>query len=100
MDTYNKREEFFATELGRDCIDLNSTLARWLGRRLLAWHNAGQVRYPIAYLGELEAWREDTKKAGEALLAYVDPLNENEDVEPGAVEAMKWVAENFPQLWD
>jgi hypothetical protein len=110
-----KYDSKWNTPVGADCIDLHSTLARWLGERLihLGEHTKGT---PYAYwmkfsTGEntfdedaaFAAWKADLTTNGKALLAYVEDVETlPEDVEtlPAAQEAMRWVADNLGFLWD
>ena len=92
----------WGTEIGQDCITLKTSLAKWLGPRLvfLAEHTTSHA--PGFYESE-EVQQQATDlflgqmtKHGNALIEFSE--NEESDVEAKA--AMLWVAENFVHLWD
>ena len=108
-------ENTWGTPLGQDCVDLCSTLPRWLGERLmfLGMHTSGA---PASYFKDnedlaaptrpLERWRSDLTKHGYALslagnLSNLEwTLEEEEKARADAQEAMLWVAVNLGNLWD
>lgn len=103
-----KTENFFKTEVGKDCINLDSSLSKWLGTRMIAWADNNNS-YPQEY--EAEAWSEDLRKHGHALLDFSNRYSEesgcfliraktSKQESKKAKKAMKWVAKNFNDLWD
>jgi hypothetical protein len=113
MDDY---ESTWGTPVGQDCIDLCSSLPRWLGERLtfLGTHTSG---VPISYLhshadgdAAIGQWRSDLIRHGEALTkvgragaadADLDMTDEEiAALDLNAREAMVWVADNLQNLWD
>ena len=99
MDDYDK---IWGTKVGKDCIDLKKSLARWLGKRLkhLGKHTHGSP------MGCSESdWEEALRYHGAALLAYskiqvdmgVDEIDARRE---GARDALQWVADHFEDLWD
>jgi hypothetical protein len=109
-DTY---ETTWGTPLGQDCVDLCSTLPRWLGERLIflgGYTNGAPASYYLAS-GEdgeraLGSWKEDLIKHGLALgvagnLSNLDlTIEEEENAHEAADAAMLWVAANYRNLWD
>lgn len=88
----------WGTAIGQDCINLNETLAAWLGERLI-------------FLGDhtltvksdwTEDWRDALRRHGRALKEYPKKRNEGgpDDGLAEAKEAMAWVAKHFESLWD
>ena len=105
-------EATWGTPLGQDCVDLCSTLPRWLGERLmfLGMHTSGA---PASYWDgdtavpvPIDRWRSDLTKHGYALslagnLSNLEwTLEEEEKARADAQEAMLWVAVNLGNLWD
>lgn len=102
--------------IGKDCINLNTTLARWLALRLqfLGDNTNG---WPITdYFGEDDEasqeeydrqyrnWRIELLDTAKALKDYAD-ADGNFDTEyeirtERVQKAMQWVADNFTNLWD
>jgi hypothetical protein len=109
-DTY---ETTWGTPLGQDCVDLCSTLPRWLGDRLI-FLGAHSTAAPASYYsasGEdaehaLESWKEDLIKHGLALGVVGNlsnfnlTIDEEEKAHEAADAAMLWVAANYRNLWD
>lgn len=108
------RKNKWKTKVGRDCVSLDTALARWLGERLtfLAKHSNG---VPQAFIEERQIantdeahdqWRKEMREAGETLTRYGTNMYDIDDVEDravlalDAVEAMEWVAKYFLGLWD
>ena len=111
-DTYDAT---WGSPVGKDCVDLCSTLPRWLGERLtfLGMHtNLAPISYFAsnedldAPIHVLERWRSDLTKCGAALslvgnLSNLDlTIDEEEKAHADAEEAMLWVAINLGNLWD
>ncbi len=89
----------WGTPLGQDCIDLDWTLARWLGERLvfLSYHNTGfpsgtEDNQPYK---SIEDWQSDLHKYGVVLQKYGQPDREEEVPYEKAQEAMRWVADHL-----
>jgi len=104
-----KTENFFQTKVGKDCIDLDLSLSKWLGTRMIAWADNNN-RWPEYGYEDAEAWSEALRKHGQALLdfsnrysdeigGYLDSESERK-LHRKAKKAMKWVAKNFNELWD
>ncbi len=88
------------TDIGKDCINLNMSLCKWLGERLafLAEHN---MSIPIGY-GD-DRYKADLTKYSKALLAYNERSEEFEDESLlilNAKDALHWTAMMLPTLWD
>ena len=102
--------------IGKDCINLNTALARWLSIRLQflgdnasGWpitdyfmedNKASQEEYDRQY----ENWKDELSDAAKALKDYADAEG-NFDTEyeirtERVHKAMQWVADNFTNLWD
>lgn len=107
------RKNKWKTKVGRDCVSLDTALARWLGERLtfLAKHSNGVPQQFIEVRGIADTdmahdqWRKEMREAGEVLSKYgkvydLDTVEEAQAVTVKAVEAMEWVAEWFLGLWD
>ncbi len=92
----------WGTEIGQDCITLKTSLAKWLGPRLvfLAEHTTslapGNYESEEAHKQATDIFLEQMTKHGNALIEYGE--NEKADIEARA--AILWVAENFTHLWD
>ena len=99
--------------IGKDCINLNTTLARWLALRLqfLGDNTNG---WPITFcLGcasqeeydrQYRNWRIELWDTAKALKDYAD-ADGNFDTEyeirtERVQKAIQWVADNFTNLWD
>jgi hypothetical protein len=109
-DTY---EATWGSPVGKDCVDLCSTLPRWLGERLLflGTHSSGAPASYYLASGEdaehaLGSWTHDLTKHGTALslvgnLSNLDlTIAEEEKAHADAEAAMLWVAANLTKLWD
>lgn len=107
------RKNKWKTKVGRDCVSLDTALARWLGPRLvfLSKHTNGVPQGFIDRHGfddidmAHDQWRKQMGEAGEALSLYgrvydIESISEAQAVTDRAGEAMKWVAEWFFGLWD
>lgn len=108
------RKNKWRTKVGRDCVSLDTALARWLGKRLLflAKHSNGVPQQFIEVRGipdtdeAHQQWRKEMREAGEVLVAFgttlydLETAEETRDLSLKAVEAMEWVAEWFLGLWD
>lgn len=96
----SKYAETWGTPLGQDCINLDTTMTRWLGHRLvfLGTHTNS---YPGDY-ADLRAWRAALLLNGGRLLAYAENKTaDNGDVDYEVTrDALRWVAEYLPALWD
>ena len=110
--------------IGKDCINLNTSLARWLSIRLQflgdntnGWpitfyfgedDEASQEEYDSQYRNwRIELW--DTAKAlkdyadmmeGKGTVDEFDESGKAEKIINDAKKAMQWVAKNFVNLWD
>ena len=110
--------------IGKDCINLNTTLARWLSIRLQflgdntnGWpitfyfgedDEASQEEYDRQYRNwRIELW--DTAKAlkdyadmmeGKGTVDEFDESGKAEKIISDAKKAIQWVADNFTNLWD
>lgn len=86
------------TPLGQDCISLDTALARWLGPRLVF---LSENTHGFPSEGDPLEWELSLRVNGEALIAYADPeAFDDEEKREAGERAMKWVAENFRDLWD
>lgn len=106
-DEYDKT---WGTPVGQDCIDLCSTLPRWLGERLTFMGNYTQAA-PPSYVdefgdGALDAWRDELTTCGNQLSRWANAGTlelSSEGVRTAlrdATRALHWVADNLPTLWD
>ena len=91
----------WATPVGQDCISLDTTLAKWLGERMIFLSE-----HANSYHADYDAvgWSARLAEHGRALLAYSDHFNAKPD-EVEAVRlkgqiAMLFVAQNLGSLWD
>jgi hypothetical protein len=98
--------------IGKDCINLNTTLARWLALRLqfLGDNTSG---WPLVtdkeetqeeYDRQYRNWRIELWDTAKALKDYAD-ADGNFDTEyeirtERVQKAMQWVADNFTNLWN
>lgn len=97
-DEYDKT---WGTPIGQDCINLDTSLAEWLGARLLFMAQHGHS-YPLRYK-TIEDYRADLTCHGNALTAYAKDKYDTEDealLIDKATEAMQFVTDNFATLWD
>ena len=98
--------------IGKDCIDLHTTLARWLADRLqFLGDNASS--WPLVtdkeetqeeYDRQYRNWRIELWDTAKALKDYAD-ADGNFDTEyevrtKEVMKAMQWVTDNFTNLWD
>ena len=98
--------------IGKDCINLNTTLARWLALRLqFLGDNANSC--PLVtdkeetqeeYDRQYRNWRIELWDTAKALKDYAD-ADGNFDTEyeirtERVQKAMQWVADNFTNLWN
>ena len=88
------------TPVGKDCVDLGYTLAKFLGTRLqfLAEHTHS---YPPQY--EHQYWVNVLRMHGEILEAYAMAQAcgyQHDDMLRDAKASIKWVADNLNDLWD
>ena len=106
--------------IGKDCIDLHTTLARWLADRLYFLQSVGSYRPLVTdkeetqeeYDRQYRNWRIELWDTAKALKDYadmmegkgsVDEFDESgkaEKIISDAKKAMQWVADNFTHLWD
>ena len=109
-DTYDAT---WGSPVGKDCVDLCSTLPCWLGDRLmfLGEHTSGAPASYYSASGEdaehaLGSWTHDLTKHGAALslvgnLSNLElTIDEEKKAHADAEEAMLWVAINLGNLWD
>jgi CubicO group peptidase (beta-lactamase class C family) len=77
-----KDKNVWTSKVGRDCVSLDTSLCRWLGKRLshLATHSTG---VPVDYIDMF-------KNSGA----------DNSPVLSDGQDAMRWVAKWLPNLWD
>jgi hypothetical protein len=112
-----KDKNVWTSKVGRDCVSLDTSLCRWLGKRLshLATHSTG---VPVDYIDMCKAmsdddrdekfyhncWKREMSAAGEALTLYGDMFKnsgaDNSPVLSDGQDAMRWVAKWLPNLWD
>ena len=106
----------WGTTIGQDCIDLDITLCEWLGHRLIFLSEHGNS-YPTGYIGltdehgnpanddGFDAYKDDLRRHGTALIAYgkrydVCGPDEVDQLIEDARDALKWVTQQLPSLWD
>ena len=104
-----KIDKLWATPEGKDCIDLDMSLCEWLGERLI-FLSCHTNSYPHKYAGHeddfaSEEYLNDLAVHGMALLTYTDRyaienLDDEQAVIAKAQDALRWVADNLPALWD
>lgn len=104
------------TKVGRDCVSLDTSLARWLSARLLflSEHTTGvPVQFMQELAGRMEVdteqahalWKHELAFAGVGLERYAKH-HEEEDARAEELtiahgqNAMRWVAKWLPDLWD
>lgn len=103
------------TKVGRDCVSLDTSLARWLSKRLLflSEHSTG---VPVQFMQELAdrmevdteqaqaLWRHELAHAGVSLERYSElhecDISENASRIAAGQNALRWVAKWLPSLWD
>lgn len=104
------------TKVGRDCVSLDMSLARWLSERLLFLSEHG-TGVPVKFIDELSEnmevdteqahalWKHELAFVGVGLERYANYHNEDDEraaelaVAHGQ-NAMRWVAKWLPHLWD
>jgi len=109
------RKNKWKTKVGRDCVSLDTSLARWLSARLLFLSEHG-TGVPVLFMEELAErmevdteqahalWKHELAFAGVGLERYSNYYDE--DVEAAELtiahgqNAMRWVAKWLPNLWD
>lgn len=103
----------------RDCWSLDTAMAKWLAPRLrymseiahgAPWGYPNEVEFagsdPDEVETDFEAWKVDLLAASKALAAYASVYDDDLDYDSerrvfdAGKDAMKWVAKNFPSLWD
>jgi len=89
---------FYTTELGKDCVNLDVSLCQWLGERMVEW-SKNINSYPYEY-PNVHVWQEELLIHGSNLLEYTisDKLEDHKVAL--AKEALYFVAENLTNLWD
>lgn len=117
MGKKNKGKGVWSSKVGRDCVSLDISLCRWLGKRLshLAKHSAGVPQDYIDLIKTMhdedrdtkfyhKCWKREMAAAGEALTLYSDifktSVADTSPVLADGQDAMKWVAKWLPNLWD
>tara|TARA_R110000822_G_scaffold288395_1_gene409722 strand:- start:230 stop:625 length:396 start_codon:yes stop_codon:yes gene_type:complete len=95
-------EDKWGGPIGSDCINLNSSLAEWLGTRMV--HLAKYSNsYPHSFRS-IEVYNEYLNMHGNALLDYSKDdssfTTEGAIIAYKAKDAMHWVANNLETLWD
>ena len=94
-------KEIWGTKIGKQCLNLDKAIARWLGKRLvhLGTHTCSRPLSTVA-----DEWNGDLIRHGYALLAYAydehDTMEAEQEACNRAKDAMGFVAEHFGQLWD
>lgn len=92
----------WSTPIGKDCINLDVSLAEWLGTRMIHLSKHSNS-YPIGF-DNPEDYNRELNMHGVALLEYVkDNSNYTTDghlIASKAKDAMHWVANNLETLWD
>ena len=92
----------WGTPIGQDCIDLKTSMARWLGERLsfLAKYSS---TFSLDY-DTKDDWDKAVGDAACALLLFADGEGfygkGYEDRAVAASDAMQWVAKYYHDLWD
>ena len=95
--------------IGKDCINLDITLANWLAPRLKFLsentHGWPHVEGHEETTDKLfKYWKNDLRITAKALQDYADAggnfCAEEEDRTEQVQKAMQWVADNFTNLWD
>ena len=98
-----KYKKIWNTPVGKDCIDLDKSLAKWLGLRLTHLGKYANT-HPISYGDDFSKWLSDLTTHGKALLDYYkhNPETKKETLvqHESAVRAIRFVADYFGQLWD
>jgi hypothetical protein len=101
--TKQKYQQVWGTQIGKDCINLDYALSKWLGKRLVHLGTHTNTR-PLDYADDNQTWNRDLIAHGESLLAYSksgsDHINVQTRKHRAAKEAMRFVAARFGQLWD
>lgn len=99
-ETYDERyDRTWGTPIGQDCINLDVSLTRWLGERLM-FMGAYTQSYPSDF-ENLKAWQVALQGNATRLLAYADAAAQ--DCKPSyevTRDSLRWVAEYLPALWD
>ena len=105
FDTIKRKWKYrktWGTPVGKDCVSLDDSLCTWLGTRLIfmSQHTQG---FPVNYTTQ-DRWVGDLRKHGNALLRYrlkyeCDFDGEGELIQH-AQEALTWVTNMLPALWD
>ncbi|MCV6585579.1 MAG: hypothetical protein OIF47_08590 [Marinibacterium sp.] len=94
----------WGSRIGRDCVDLDRSLCRWLGDRMmfLSRHTntcpIGDAPYPddLPATDRLMHWRALLGQHGAALQGYASDGSGRD----AAVQALRFVANHLGQLWD
>ena len=101
--TKAKYQQVWGTAVGKDCINLDLSLAKWLGKRLVHLGTHTRCR-PLDYADDDGAWNRDLTAHGESLLAYSQSgcahIKTQTRTHRAAKKAMRFVATHFGQLWD
>ena len=102
LQHHARYQRTWGTAVGRDCIDLDISLAKWLGERM-TFMAKNTNSHPINY-ADGDAWSDDLKRHGRALLQYAAPHKETSDaddeVNRNAQAAVYFVAQQLPHLSD
>jgi hypothetical protein len=88
------------TTIGKDCISLDSSLAKWIAPRLKFLAEHGNT-YPPQYTEKY--WQNELTMHGEILEAYAMAQAcgyNHDDMYQDAQASIKWVAEHLKHLWD
>lgn len=104
FDTIKRKWEYrktWGTPVGKDCVSLDDSLCTWLGTRLIFLSEHG---YSGSVHMTKNQWDKELRKHGNALLRYklqylCDPEGTDEIIHH-AQEALVWVSEMLPALWD
>lgn len=101
--TKAKYKKIWGTTVGKDCINLDHSLAKWLGKRLVHLGTHTNCR-PCCYDADDGAWNRDLTLNGGVLLLYADSGKDDINTQTikyrAAKKAMQFVAKHFGSLWD
>ena len=107
-----KSKSVWSSKVGRDCVSLDTSLCRWLGKRLahLAKHTTG---VPVVFINEnpqlgedvhAAVWRSVMAVHADNLIAYGNMYDAepeaHDDIIGRGKDAVQWVAKWLPHLWD
>lgn len=93
----NSYKRKWGTKVGRDCISLDTSLTKWLGRRLV---HLGQHTGSHPCNMTHDEWRTLLVRHGNALTDYSKNRYDTDVYDVPAQEALAWVSANLGMLWD